>query len=58
MALIFGWIHPEKALPAIIDATSRVGCRLDGVEYHRPRLDDVFIAYTGHSIQEESPPTP
>ena len=46
---------PEKALPAIIDATSRVGCRLDGVEYHRPRLDDVFIAYTGHSIQEESP---
>ena len=49
---------PEKALPAIIDATSRVGCRLDGVEYHRPRLDDVFIAYTGHSIQEDSPPTP
>lgn len=48
---------PEKALPAIIDATTRVGCRLEGVEYHRPRLDDVFIAYTGHSIQEESPPT-
>jgi ABC-2 type transport system ATP-binding protein len=47
---------PEKALPAIIDATTQVGCRLDGVEYHRPRLDDVFIAYTGHSIQEESPP--
>ncbi len=48
---------PEKALPAIIDATSRVGCRLDGVEYHRPRLDDVFIAHTGHSIQEDSPPS-
>lgn len=47
---------PEKALPTIIEATSRVGCRLEAVEYHRPRLDDVFIAHTGHSIQEEAPP--
>ena len=48
---------PEKSLPAIIESTNRAGCRLDGIEYHRPRLDDVFIAYTGHSIQEESLPT-
>ena len=47
---------PEKSLPAIIESTSRIGCSLDGIEYHRPRLDDVFMAYTGHPIQEESTP--
>ena len=48
---------PEKALPALLETANRVGCQLDGVEYHRPRLDDVFIAYTGHSIQEDTPPS-
>jgi len=24
------------------------------VDYHRPRLDDVFLAHTGHRIQEDS----
>ena len=48
---------PEKALPALLDTANRVGCQLDGVEYHRPRLDDVFIAYTGHSFQENTPPS-
>jgi ABC-2 type transport system ATP-binding protein len=28
---------------------------LDSIEYHRPRLDDVFIAYTGRAIKEEFP---
>ena len=45
---------PEKALPAVLETTNRMGCRLDGVEYHRPRLDDVFLNYTGHTIQEGS----
>ncbi len=45
---------PEKALPALFEATSQVGCRLDGIEYHRPRLDDVFVTYTGHSIDDQS----
>lgn len=45
---------PEKALPAVLDATNQTGCRLDGVEYHRPRLDDVFLAHTGHTIQDAS----
>ena len=44
---------PEKALPAIMETTNKVGCRLDGIEYHRPRLDDVFVAHTGHSLTNE-----
>jgi ABC-2 type transport system ATP-binding protein len=31
------------------------GCRLEFVDYHRPRLDDVFLAHTGHRIKEEFP---
>jgi len=49
---------PEKALPAIMETTNTVpGCRLDGIEYHRPRLDDVFVAHTGRSLKDE-PPAP
>ena len=49
---------PEKALPAIMQTTNTVpGCSLDGIEYHRPRLDDVFVAYTGRSLKDE-PSTP
>ena len=49
---------PEKALPAIMEKTNAIaGCRLDGIEYHRPRLDDVFVAHTGRSLKDE-PPAP
>ncbi len=49
---------PEKALPAIMEKTNTIaGCRLDGIEYHRPRLDDVFVAHTGRSLKDE-PPAP
>lgn len=44
---------PEKALPAILEAANRLTCRLEFIDYHRPRLDDVFIAHTGRRIQEE-----
>jgi ABC-2 type transport system ATP-binding protein len=46
---------PEKALPAVLDAANRLGCRIDFIDYHRPRLDDVFMAHTGHAIREEFP---
>ncbi len=45
----------EKALPAVLEASNRVGCRLELVDYHRPRLDDVFVAHTGHVIRSEFP---
>ncbi len=43
---------PEKALPAILDAAGRNNCQLDFIDYHRPRLDDVFIAHTGRRLAE------
>lgn len=46
---------PEKALPAILEAANRIECRLDGIEYHRPRLDDVFVAHTGRSLKDQPP---
>lgn len=42
----------EKAIPAILEAANRLGCRLDFIDYHRPRLDDVFIAHTGRRIED------
>jgi len=46
---------PEKALPAILESANRLDCQLEFIEYHRPRLDDVFIAHTGRSIKDELP---
>jgi len=46
---------PEKALPAVLEAAGRLACRLEFIEYHRPRLDDVFVAHTGHAIRSEFP---
>ncbi|MGH7232502.1 MAG: ATP-binding cassette domain-containing protein, partial [Nitrospiraceae bacterium] len=45
----------DKALPAVLEAANRLACHLDAIEYRRPRLDDVFVAYTGHAIREEFP---
>ena len=44
---------PEAALPAILSAVTARGCRLEFVDYHRPRLDDVFLAHTGRRIKED-----
>lgn len=44
---------PEKTLPAILAQVGAHGCRLEFVDYHRPRLDDVFLAHTGRRIKEE-----
>ena len=46
---------PEKALPAILESANRLDCQLEFIEYHRPRLDDVFIAHTGRSIKDDVP---
>jgi ABC-2 type transport system ATP-binding protein len=45
---------PEAALPAILSAVTARGCRLEFVDYHRPRLDDVFLAHTGRHIKEDA----
>ncbi len=44
---------PEATLPAILAAVTARGCRLEFVDYHRPRLDDVFLAHTGRRMKED-----
>ncbi len=46
---------PEKSLPAVMEVAQRLDCSLDGIEYHRPRLDDVFVAHTGHGLRGGTP---
>jgi ABC-2 type transport system ATP-binding protein len=46
---------PEKVLPVILETASRLNCRVEFIDYHRPRLDDVFIAHTGRAITESVP---
>ncbi|MCP9456756.1 MAG: ATP-binding cassette domain-containing protein [Nitrospira sp.] len=43
---------PEKALPVILETANRLGCGIEFIDYHRPRLDDVFIAHTGRRITD------
>ncbi len=45
----------EKSLPAVLEVANRIDCQVDGIEYHRPRLDDVFVSFTGHALKGEYP---
>ena len=44
---------PEASLPAILGAVNTHSVHLEFVDYHRPRLDDVFLAYAGRRIKED-----
>jgi ABC-2 type transport system ATP-binding protein len=46
---------PEKSLPGVLDVANRINCEVDGIEYHRPRLDDVFVSFTGRALKGEYP---
>ena len=45
----------EKALPAILEMANKLACPLDFVKYSRPRLDEVFVAYTGRALHDSVP---
>ncbi|MEC4674558.1 MAG: ATP-binding cassette domain-containing protein [Nitrospirota bacterium] len=45
----------EKSLPAVLEVASRLDCTVESIEYQRPRLEDVFVAYTGHALKGEFP---
>src|SRR5438128_6602434 len=42
---------PEQTLPAILNQVVARRCQLEFVDYHRPRLDDVFLAHAGRRIE-------
>jgi ABC-2 type transport system ATP-binding protein len=39
----------------VLEVAGQVDCLIEGIEYHRPRLEDVFVAHTGHSMKGEFP---
>ncbi|MEU4190770.1 ATP-binding cassette domain-containing protein [Kribbella sp. NPDC026611] len=44
-------------LPGLLRSIDAQGIELDGVEVHRPTLDDVFLTMTGRSLRDEEAPT-
>ncbi len=46
---------PEKSLPAVLEVANRLDCAVESIEYQRPRLEDVFVAHTGHRLKGEFP---
>jgi ABC-2 type transport system ATP-binding protein len=44
-----------SVLPGLLRQIDAEGIELDGVEVHRPTLDDVFLTMTGRSLRDESP---
>ena len=49
---------PEKSLPAVMEVANHLDCAIDSIEYQRPRLEDVFVTYTGHPFTGEDPVIP
>ncbi len=45
----------QAALPRILESVAKSGHGVAAIDYHRPRLDDVFISHTGHTFRNEAP---
>ena len=44
----------EEALAPLIQKIHQHGHPIQGIQYSRPTLEDVFVTYTGHKIKEDS----
>ncbi|MFI7061812.1 ATP-binding cassette domain-containing protein [Kribbella sp. NPDC050124] len=47
-----------SVLPVLLRQIDAQGIELNGVEVHRPTLDDVFLTMTGRSLRDEEAPAP
>tara|TARA_B100001971_G_C18235374_1_gene566753 strand:+ start:316 stop:1302 length:987 start_codon:yes stop_codon:yes gene_type:complete len=45
---------PERALSPVLQSVMTVGHRVESIDYHRPCLDDVFVAHTGHRMHSDT----
>jgi ABC-2 type transport system ATP-binding protein len=45
----------QAALPRVLEAVAKSGHGVEAIDYHRPRLDDVFVRHTGHAFRNEEP---
>ena len=43
-----------SVLPSLLRTIDAQGIELNGVEVHRPTLDDVFLTMTGRSLRDDS----
>lgn len=43
----------ERAIPGVIKAVEKNKCKVLSVGLRGPKLEDVFIRYTGRAIREE-----
>jgi len=41
-------------LPRVLESVTQSGHGVESIDYHRPRLDDVFIAHTGHAFLNDT----
>ena len=46
----------EAALPRVLESVAKSGHGVESIDYHRPRLDDVFVAHTGHTFRNDTLP--
>lgn len=44
----------ETTVPKIFEVASKVGATIESISLKRPSLDDVFMAYTGRELREET----
>jgi ABC-2 type transport system ATP-binding protein len=44
----------ETTVPKIFEVASKIGATIESISLKRPTLDDVFMAYTGRELREET----
>ena len=45
---------PEMSLSPVLQSVITAGHHVEAVDYHKPRLDDVFVAHTGHHMHVDA----
>jgi ABC-2 type transport system ATP-binding protein len=54
--IVYAPVRPRPGvIPEAVRTLDAAGIELDDISLHRPTLDDVFIALTGHAAEEEVP---
>jgi ABC-2 type transport system ATP-binding protein len=54
--VVYAPVHPHPGvIPEAVRKLDSAGVGIDDISLHRPTLDDVFIALTGHAAEEEAP---
>ena len=44
----------SEVIPKIFQTTSEMNIEIDSLSLNKPKLDDVFISYTGHNLRDDT----